>query len=118
MEKIGICICTYNRIESLQRSLTSLNSLKLLDNHLEEILIFVVDNNYKGNANKVIDCFLENHRFPINYSIEPKKGISFARNHAIKKAKDCEYIIFVDDDEITDPDWLIELLNIQKRKES
>lgn len=77
--------------------------------------IFVVDNDASGSSHKIIkECeSILNKR--INYSIEPRRGIPFARNASIKSVgSDSEFIAIIDDDEYPDPYWLDELLSTQK----
>ena len=45
----------------------------------------------------------------MRYVVEPQLGSSYARNRAIAEARG-EYIFFIDDDAIAEPDWAIELL--------
>jgi glycosyltransferase involved in cell wall biosynthesis len=44
----------------------------------------------------------------IDYVVEPRKGLAWARNRAIDVARD-EIIAWIDDDEIADTSWLAEL---------
>lgn len=47
--------------------------------------------------------------FPLRLLNEPRRGVCNARNHAIPQAKG-EILAFVDDDVLTDPNWLHELV--------
>jgi GT2 family glycosyltransferase len=42
--------------------------------------------------------------------VEPKRGITFARNRAIAEAGPVDFVAFIDDDEIPSAQWLDELL--------
>lgn len=48
-------------------------------------------------------------KFPVRLLNEPRRGVSFARNHAVPRAKG-EILIFVDDDILIGPRWLEEIL--------
>lgn len=48
-------------------------------------------------------------RFPVKLLNEPRLGVSIARNHAVPHAKG-EILVFVDDDVLTDPKWLQEIV--------
>ena len=47
-------------------------------------------------------------QLPLDYVVEPRPGLSWARNRAIDEA-DTEVIAWVDDDEECDPWWVSEL---------
>src|SRR5690606_5437645 len=55
----------------------------------------------------------------IDYLLEPQIGISAARNCALNYAVDSgfDYLVFVDDDEIVDPMWLVNLLKVRDELE-
>ncbi len=55
----------------------------------------------------------------IEYELEPMTGISFARNCALNHAIDNHYdfLVFIDDDERAEPDWLVELFAEQQRND-
>lgn len=108
--KIGICIITYKRPIYLNNLLESIQSLKKIKNEKLEYIIIVVDNDKCGSANEIVNKFdkkIDN----LLYQIEPRKGISFARNTCIAIARkyNCSYIAFVDDDEKVQANWLDEL---------
>lgn len=80
--------------------------------------VIVVDNDAAGSARDTVAAASKDSRWPLQYEIEPERGISFARNRAVALAGDCEYLAFVDDDEVVDPAWLDELLWAQRRFEA
>ena len=99
---ISVCVCTYQRPHLLS---LLLNSLARQSFHgLFEII--VVDNDPNGSASDVIDRTKQQHpAFSIRYAVEPKKGISFARNTAASLAAG-DFIAWIDDDETATKDWL------------
>ena len=48
------------------------------------------------------------------YAVEPRRGIPFGRNTAVRTAGDVDFVAFLDDDETADPAWLVELLRVQR----
>ena len=58
-------------------------------------------------------------RFPwlLHYVSEPRRGITFARNAALERATalGCDFVAFIDDDEVPGPRWLVALLAAQRR---
>ena len=57
---ISVCICTYNRSQSLRRTLTSLASQNDINAGTVEVLI--VDNNCTDDTQKVIEAFRESYQ--------------------------------------------------------
>ena len=61
---VSVCICTYNRSQSLQRTLNSFASQ--IDNNLGPVEVLVVDNNCTDGTPKVVEAFRE--KLPIRSS--------------------------------------------------
>lgn len=97
-----VALCTHNHEERLRRTLADLAELKL-PKALWEFL--VIDNGCTDGTTEL----LRRHRWPEGWLVrvvrEEKLGLSNARNRAIAEAEG-EYLIFMDDDETPDPDWL------------
>jgi len=103
---LSITVCTYNRVKYLKLCLNSiLNQTKEYRN----IEINIIDNNSTDNTAEYIKN-LQKQNLNINYFLENKQGISYARNLAIKVCNG-EYLAFVDDDATINKDWLKALLN-------
>jgi glycosyltransferase involved in cell wall biosynthesis len=105
---MSVIICTYNRCESLERTLKSFTKISVPEGSLWELIL--VDNNSKDKTKLFVEEFKKDCRLNIEYIFEEKPGKSHALNRGIKQAKG-EIIAFTDDDVIVDRDWL---LNIQK----
>src|SRR5437764_7580197 len=88
---ITVAICTFNRAESLRRTLDSLAAMRLPSDLAWEIVI--VNNNSTDHTNGVIDEYL--NRLPIRREWEPHPGLSNARNRAIDAAQG-KYIVWTD----------------------
>lgn len=112
---IAVCIITYLRPIGLSRCLESLASLRFSKNTNVTPRIIVVDNDAEGSARTVVQKAAEQTEWPIQYAVQPERGISFARNQAVALASGCEFIAFVDDDESVAPPWLEELICVQQR---
>jgi GT2 family glycosyltransferase len=71
--------------------------------------IILVNNSPRTDSEvrQLIQTLPENAR--INCSIEPKEGLSFARNHGISLSKG-EILVFIDDDAVAESSWLEDIL--------
>ena len=97
---ISVCVVTYRRPDSLARLLRSLGRQ---EGALPAFEILVVDNDVEGTAAGV--CRQFEGPLPIHYVVEPRRGISHARNRSVAASRG-RYIAYVDDDHEVGPDWL------------
>jgi len=110
--RVAVCVITFRRPEGLERLLNSLDGLVFERNPLPDLEVIVVDNDPTGSARAF--CERANLRWPIEYRVEPRRGIPYARNKAIACAgADTDFVVFVDDDEVPLPSWMDELLYVQ-----
>src|SRR3974390_2890956 len=100
--RISVCICTYNREISLRRTLQSLCLQKSASLTKHEIL--VVDNNSSDRTEDVVAEFQKT--LQIRRVLEPKQGLSYARNKAVLEARG-DVLIFTDDDVRVEQNWLV-----------
>ncbi|OGU75193.1 MAG: hypothetical protein A2V93_08305 [Ignavibacteria bacterium RBG_16_34_14] len=100
---VTVVVCTKNRVENLELCLSSLLNLKYPNTEL-----IVVDNAPSDDSTK---NFVENFASKIKYICEPKPGLSWARNKAIKESNG-EIIAFTDDDVIVDKLWVNEITTV------
>jgi len=100
---VTVTIQTYNRSALLAQTLESLRSLHAPAGVDYEIL--VVDNNSRDDTQDVIQRYsrLLGPRF--RSVLEPRQGLSHARNRAWKEAQG-QIVSFLDDDVQVDPEWL------------
>jgi glycosyltransferase involved in cell wall biosynthesis len=98
---ITVGICTFNRAESLRRTLDSLAAMEVPKDLAWEVLI--VNNKCTDHTEDVISEYVE--RLPVRREFEPRPGKSNALNRAIDTAKG-EYIRWTDDDVVVDVGWL------------
>jgi hypothetical protein len=98
---VTVAICTFNRAESLRRTLDSLAAMQVPHNLDWEVV--VVNNNSTDHTDTVIEAFAD--RLPIRREFEPQPGASHARNRAVEVAKG-DYIVWTDDDVVVERGWL------------
>jgi glycosyltransferase involved in cell wall biosynthesis len=100
---ISVVICTYNRAESLRRTLSSVAKMEVPSDLSWEVI--VVDNNSTDATRAVVEEFVKASSLPVRYVFEPRQGLSHARNTGVATAKG-EIIAFIDDDVFASTDWL------------
>jgi len=96
---ISVCICTYNRSESLRRTLESLAR----QNDIKQSEVLIVDNNCTDNTAEVVGSFGE--RLPIRLVRESQQGLAHARNRAAAEFRG-DVLLFTDDDVRFGSNWL------------
>ncbi|BCJ48557.1 hypothetical protein Asp14428_00320 [Actinoplanes sp. NBRC 14428] len=99
---ITVVICTRERPGALARCLDS-----LLTQAYPDFRVLVVDNAPVSDATAEV-VRAAARRGPVSYLLEPKAGLSFARNAAVAAAPG-EILAWIDDDEYADPNWLAEI---------
>jgi glycosyltransferase involved in cell wall biosynthesis len=103
---ISLIICTYNRGDSLLKTLESVVASEMPTSIEWELV--VVDNNSRDQTRAAVQEFSTRHPGRIRYVFEPNQGLSNARNAGIQAARG-EVIVFTDDDVIVDGSWLLKL---------
>ncbi|MGB7434374.1 MAG: glycosyltransferase, partial [Candidatus Acidiferrum sp.] len=103
---VSLIICTYNRCESLLKTLESVAASVLPPSIEWEVV--VVDNNSQDQTSAAVEEFSDRHPGRFRYLFEPTQGLSNARNAGILAAQG-EVIAFTDDDVIVHPSWLLNL---------
>ena len=97
-----VAVCTHNHADRLERTLTDLQSIRVPEAPWE---LLVVDNACTDATPEM----LTRHRWPTGWSVrvvrEEKLGLSNSRNCALREARG-DYLIFIDDDETPDREWL------------
>jgi succinoglycan biosynthesis protein ExoM len=105
-ELISICLCTYKR-NSVIDTLVGISKLTLSDVFSFEVV--VIDSDIAGSAINLVQNFSNHYpNLKINYVKANVSGLVVARNLAVTHAKG-SWIAFIDDDEVPEPDWLINL---------
>ena len=97
-----VALCTHNHADRLVRTLADLAAMRTPEMPWE---LLVVDN----ASSDATSSILASHTWPPGWHVrvvrEDKLGLSNARNCAIREAQG-DYVIFIDDDETPDPEWL------------
>jgi glucosyl-dolichyl phosphate glucuronosyltransferase len=101
--QISVILCTYNRAQSLGKTIESVVA-QTMPSSLEWDLL-VVDNNSTDETREVVKDFQRRYPQRVRYAFEPQQGISFARNTGVRSGWG-EILAFIDDDETADPGWL------------
>ena len=107
-----ICVPTYIRPIYLEKNLNSLVEQDCKYSYE----IAVVDNDINQSAKPVVDKYNDN-KIKCGYYTENKRGISAVRNKCIEicKEKNADYLVFIDDDEIAEKNWLQSLLDTSQK---
>jgi glycosyltransferase involved in cell wall biosynthesis len=112
--EILVGIPTHKRPELLRKCLASIEAQ---EGELPNIRVFVADNDAKGKeGSAVVAEIAPSFRFPLTSTVVEEPGISAVRNAILEeaKARGSDFIAMIDDDETASPQWLAELLKVQK----
>jgi len=100
---ITVALCTHDHADRLPRTLADLGKLTPPSSPWE---ILLVDNASTDDTPALLaDTAWRPHGVSVRIVHEKRLGLSNARNRAIKEALG-KYLLFVDDDETPDPQWL------------
>lgn len=100
--QITVAICTHDRPDTLEIALKSVCA-----QGYKRLRVLVIDNAPSDDRSRRVVSALAD-RADIQYAVEPRPGLSWARNRAIELA-DGEVIAWVDDDEFCDEWWAVEI---------
>ncbi len=107
--RIDICIATFKRPDGLRALVESLDRQRIPDN--VDLRLVIVDNDGASPLGAPPPS-----RFETIYVVEPLRGIAAARNAALDLVgPDTDFVVFVDDDEVVEENWLAALLAVQRR---
>ena len=97
-----VALCTHDHADRLERTLVDLRKLRAPQAPWELVIV----DNACGDATPSL---LAREAWPAGWQVrvirEEKLGLSNARNCALREAQG-DYVIFIDDDETPDPEWL------------
>ncbi|MEX0939592.1 MAG: glycosyltransferase [Pirellulales bacterium] len=114
---VAVCAITFRRPEWLEKLLRGIAALRF--EHIQpEVRVVIVENEEDGPGRAVCDRLRPEFPFPLEYHVEPRRGIPFARNTAVERAGEVDFIAFIDDDEVPASNWLDELLRVQSAHDS
>ena len=107
--KLTIVIWSHNRTELLKIALDSIYTADIPINH--KISILVIANACTDSTTSDLEQYQirKSNNIPLFFEEEPRKGKSFALNHAIGIVKD-GYLCFMDDDQLLDKKYFKAIL--------
>lgn len=108
---LAIGLATFHRPDRLAtllpRLVEQLDGLGSDDGPVGDQRILVIDNDPHGSARSVVEDAGDAR---IRYTVEPRPGISSARNRILDEAADSDILVLIDDDETPHSGWLSALL--------
>ena len=112
---VGILVCTARRPDMLRACLMALSRQSLPAGMRAEIC--VIENDSEPASRNVVEEVARFSPLPVHYSLEPRRGIPFARNRSLAEAveRGYDWVALIDDDEIAEPDWLKQHLVAARR---
>lgn len=104
--KLTLSICTHNHLAALKQTLAGLNDLHPSKGSWE---LLIVDNaSLDGTGAWLAQGGWQRTDIDCRVVQESRLGVAHARNRALTEAKG-EYVVFLDDDETPEPDWMTSL---------
>jgi len=95
--------------------LHALAEQRLTDPSPPAITVVVVENETSGPGEEVCRKHINQSTLTIRYAAEPRPGIPTARNRCLEIAATfSNFVVFIDDDELPEIDWLEQLLRTQR----
>jgi succinoglycan biosynthesis protein ExoM len=101
--RAALCITTFLRPVGLAEALDAVEAMRVPPGW--DLELVVIDNDAEGSARPVVDA-ANGRGMSIRYVVETKRGLSHVRNRACAEAVGRDWLIFLDDDEAPQPDWL------------
>ena len=102
---ISVVVPTFNGADRLPSLLEGVRKLLIPKTLSWEII--VIDNNSTDNTDDVVKSLQQQwQRCPFRCGFEPRQGAAYARRAGVDLAQG-HYIVFVDDDVLLDPHWIV-----------
>ncbi|MET4322922.1 glycosyltransferase [Bradyrhizobium sp. RT5a] len=102
MPSVTVAICTRDRPEWVDRCLSALTVLNPAPSELTAAFeVLVVDNAPPDGRTADVVA----RHTGVRYVVEPKTGLNFGRNRALREAKG-HFLAYIDDDVVVTPGWL------------
>ena len=102
-QRCSVVVCTRDRPDELRRCLNS-----LVQQDHPDFAVWVVDNTAGNNLTReVAESYGDD--IEVHYVVEPRSGLSRARNRALEQDLG-DIVAWLDDDEVADSMWLSELV--------
>lgn len=115
-DRLVVCVLTSLRPQLLRSCLASLAGQQFRKSPVPELTVLVVDNDARGSGHAFCREARASYRWNLVSFIEKTRGISYARNTAIRHARSYgDLVAFVDDDETVDAAWAEEILDCRAK---
>lgn len=105
MSKVTIVIPVYNSEKFIGRCIDS-----ILNQTYKDVKILLINDGSTDNSKKIIENYQKNYK-NIEIINQENKGVSKTRNDAIKRV-DTEYLMFMDDDDYIESDYVEKYVNV------
>jgi glycosyltransferase involved in cell wall biosynthesis len=106
--KLSVIVATRNRAHAISGCLDSI-AVSLTKAAPLDAEIIVVDNGSQDATSRVVEQWATESTFPVRLLVEPRPGLSVARNRALRTAQG-ELLVFTDDDCRLSEEFVIDLL--------
>jgi len=103
---VDICVCTFRR-DHIIDTIESVAGINVPDGY--NVHVIVADNDESPSSQEKIEAKAAQYPYPLIYVHAPARNISIARNACLDASRG-GLIVFIDDDEIVEKDWLAALL--------
>jgi succinoglycan biosynthesis protein ExoM len=110
--EVDVGVCTFQR-ESVADTLASLGAQRLPPG--VRMRVIVADNEPEPAAEARVRATARAQRLDLAYVHAPAHNISLARNAVLDNLQG-EWLAFIDDDQVADPDWLARLIAAAERE--
>lgn len=114
MNNITICVPTHKRPLMLKKLILSIIDCDIDKLLINDVSIIIVDNDKDKTAEIIVNEIKEglDSTYKLHYFNHPVKGLSNVRNELLRRAIEInpDFIVFIDDDEYSTPEWLNELV--------
>lgn len=113
---VVVGICTFRRPQQLDLLLQEVEAARCGPLAALEVSVVVVDDDPQGSGRPVVEAAAARSTGPVRYHHLGSRNLSHARNAVIEQAlPHGDWVAFVDDDCLPEPDWLLHLLAVQER---
>lgn len=115
---VVVAAATCRRPRMLSQLLESYEMLRMPDD--VQVTFLVIDNAPELPVKDVVDAWRNKTGLDARYVLEREPGIPFARNRGIDEALayGADFLAYVDDDEVVDPEWLAAIVAHQRKEGS
>jgi succinoglycan biosynthesis protein ExoM len=107
--RIAVGVATYRRPDGLTQLLQSLSGMRVT----VPFEVIVVNNDPTEEGRRAFEAIEVPANLVVSLLHEELPGIAAARNRILDAADGFDFLAFIDDDEVADPEWLAELLTTQ-----